>query len=994
MAESITAGYRTAVVFDKFSPVVNQPHFAWQRRAEEIARGDTGPQSNVFFIPGIGIILKPDHAAVSGPYELTDQQGGYLTGAAVQVPAAVTMQYTARKYDYTGVTYVGVADQSQPMFRKKVADGASWDIKLDVDEAAFPGPAKWEDATDVDRMLVTIADHDPRDQVSFRMHVPGAAQDRPGGIGNLYFNGPAGKGRRSVYVDSEGLPQPCAGEKGLGQYALKLQMDGIAKLYERGYPLDADGEPIRVDGEIVYTWFKRWQFTYMAVPASGMAVHIVVATDCVQDGSGSFIGTKIAFMTLHATEFQWDSKGKLLPVTLVSGKSFHVFPVPRLEENPVQVEKLRIDVRRDLRAEYGVSKVVYPTSGEVVDDVFTLPFHPTPDEPLRLEWYGPRPTGTTLGLKLYRADDGTEIAGTVTIDDEFGQVIEFTPPVDMPRAYFAKFEKTGPGTSTPILREYRVYREAVVETPDYPVITVHDDRGPLVSRTLPTLFPTSVECAGVSEDPETENIKVTIVDMVGEDLTLPFKTGTPINVELHDPDDDSLITVVSGGIIQRSTKEVIGFTGKAYPNSDAYRLEIDASGEWGRAKRWLLPARFVANDPDDPSLVIKATKAVEYFFHKAGGVPLTELDIPDLPQRLFTEVGGESLQTVEPGSLAFEQIKEIIQDYTGGYVIRDKNAGHDTDTPGMWRLLLRNRPPYNNLLKIYRDHPGAGKLPHVIASYLDGVGPGGQAILATYAMRDDNGKSERTTFEPPEGNFVQVFGGSGAGSSVGGMHPGMLSQVAFNPVSFNYLNLPSSHDFYPDPSNPDFLGECVQIQVYDYTLNTQAAVDWVCRRVFDSACYGREVVKVKCPIRLVTDITDTLQQRPRLPRFNDPVQYQQPDGSFGQYLVVSCNPKWDFDGLIVMEMELVTTTNINTYGLPIGAFDMFDLSRARIKAAKTAGGTPPRTRQNRLRNREFYVNSVAFTGWPAGIPTELQYMNPEEETFGQFKYMVDYDPVP
>lgn len=968
--EQITRGYRTAVVFDKFGSVITQPYFAWQRQAAEMARGSTGPQSNVAYLPAVGMALRPHQMDPSKPYESTVAQSGFLTGSAVQVPPAITSFFASRTHDYTGVTYSGVAGQGNPMFQKRVASGSTWDVALTADQTGFPGPDVANDPVHLDRVLASVLPHDPRDFLTFQIHVPGAPHERPGAVATVYFNGPAGS---------------VGAEVGFGQYGLKLHTDGLAVLWERGDP-----------GTGIPSWFKRWQFVYSPVPASGMAFYITVGSDCVMGDGGAFVGTRLVFRTLLANEIRAGAGlgEKLISsftaaaaAAISSGLAAQVFTVPQKTVNPVSQALIRIDARRDVRVMFSVSKHTYPTLGTLVDDSFTVPFHATTAQKLRLEWYGNRPVGTAVTVKVFSDFPLAELIGTVTVDDEFGQIIEYTP-VPNARNYHVEFTLTGDGTNTPTIKKYRVYRDAVVETPGFTPTTVQDLRaGP---KTLPTLFPSRVRLSGVSDDPESENMFVQLEDLLGENLALPFKSGTPFDVELHDAGTDALVTILEGGIIQRSTQLRYGTKGKDYPKSDAYRLEIDAAGEWAQVKRRLLPYWFYANDPADPGQPIKATDAAVLLFYKGCGIPLTDLDIPDLPQRLFSEVDGEDLQAVEPGTPVFETIKEIVTDYTGGYIVRDKNAGHSSGTRGMWRILLRHRPPYNNLVKIYRDHPGAGKLPHDIRSYADGSGPGGQVIKATYGVHG----SETVTHEPPEGNFVQVFGGSGQGSSVGLSHPAMLTQVAFNPVSFNYFGLAPGHAFYPDQTSPDFLGECVQIQVYDATLTTQESVDWICRRIFDSACYGREVVKVTCPIVLVTDVNDTLQQRPRLPRFNDPVLYQQPDGSFAQYLIVSCTPNWSYDGFITADFELVTTTNIDTYGLPISAFDAFDLSRARIRAAKTAVGLPSRSRQSRTRQREFSVKSAAITAWPAGIPTEIQYLDPGVSNFGQFKYMVDYDPVP
>lgn len=983
--DRVTPRYRTAVVLDKFGPSVVQPFFAFQRTAPEMARGNTGPQSNLAYFPAVGIILKPHQLEPSRVYEADDAQGGYLTGAAVTVPSRTILMHTSRTYAYTGVGYSGAAAQGQPMFQKRIGEGEDWTERNTADQLAFPEPNPGEDICTMDRVLTTTFDHDPRDFLTFQLHVPGAKHDRPGACGSFYFCGPAGK---------------TGTETGLGQYALKCFADGLAKLYERCRI--GDGDPF---------WLLRYEFIFSPVAAAGMAFFITVGSDCAMGEGGQFFGSKLVFRTLMANEARQGSgigESVIGAFTAVAALAISrqipvtVFTVPQKARLPVQQTMVRIDCRRDVRAMFGVSKHTYPTTGKIVDDPFSFPFHPSPDKKFQIELYCIRPTDTTITLKLFRDDTGEEVPGTVTIDDNLGLVVEFDPPIVdedhplIPRTYHVEIEKTGPGSSTPVTLEYRVFRDAVVETPDFPTTTVTDLRDP--GPTLPVLFPQKIEVNPASEDPESEHMVITLQDLGGVDPNLQFKTGTPIDVRLMDRENGDLVTIVQGGIIGQSVTTPYNIEGHEYPHPDAYQLVLNCPGEVARLRRKLLPFRFVAQDTSSGSFAqpLKATDAVYLLMNEGMGVPDEELDIPDLPQRLFEEAGGENLQSVEPGNPAFDVVKEIVSDYTGGYLIRDKNAFNDPgsydpedpDVRGMWRMLLKHRPPYNNLLKIHRFHPGPGKLPTDLRNYPDETGEGGQVIKGTFGIHG----TETITREPPEGNLVQVFGGSGGGSSVGLMHSGMLTQVAFNPVSFNYLNLPSDHVFYPNPDSPDFLGEAVQIQVYDPTLTTQEAVDWVTRRVFDSACFGRDVRKVTIALQLVTDVNDTKQVRPRMPRFNDPVLYQHPDGAFYQYLVASVSMPWEYDGLILCQIEIVTTTNIEVFGLPLGAFDIFDLTRARIRSVKSAVGVPARSRKTRWRQREFKA-ITGFSGWPTTIPTEIQYTDPELETFGQFKYMVDYDPV-
>lgn len=990
----ITEGLKTVVVFDRFLPIVQQPFMAHERKASEMCRNKAS-STNVAFTPGIGWTLKSHHMHAGGPYENTLAQDGFLTGSAVQLPTGVADDYSAKQEGYSGIGYSSdKAAQSDRGYRKRVVAGDDWDdpaYVLSADQSAFPGPATSEDLAPLDRMLASTVNHDPRDRLVFQFHVPGAPNDRFTGLAVCYFCGPAGR---------------SGAETGFGQYALKLHTSGLAVLYERCDP--GDGTPV---------WLERWSFHYSDFPAAGHAFYIDIASDTSQDGSGSFTGTKICFAAQRGPNLFRDTtndeRWKDLQNGTTASMRTQVYNVPRKDRLPTVQSLVRIDVRRDVRAKYSVSQHVYPESGLLVEDSFSVPFHPNGSPVAQLEWYGYRPTGTAVFAHLYDDTTGLPVTGTVIASDVYGEVVQYTLPSG-DRSYHLEYEIQSDTTKfkTPVIEKRVFYREPVFDTAaSFPLISVSDARTSGAPR-MPVLFPASVDIGPASEYPETVNMRVTIDDLGGILPNLPFKTGGPMEVWLVDPDTNELVTIVEGGIVMRNTVRRYATKEKVYPDPSSYSLEVTGAGEWARAKRrllsyrWTLPLDFL-DSLSARVRPLKATDAVRLLLKYGAGYTTgldwngdpdgtpNMLDIPDLPQRLFNDAEGIDVTVVEPGTGPFEIVKEIVSDYTGGYLLFDKNAGEDEDTPGMWRLLLKHRPPYNNLMRIHREGPSDPlMIVSDLANYPDVVdGDTGQVMKCTFGIAG----TESIEYEPAEGNLVQVFGGSGDGSSAGGSHPGMLTQVAFNPVSFNYFGLAPGHDFYPDPDSPDFFGECVAVQVYDYSLCTQDAVDWVTRRVYDAACFGREVVRVKFPIsasKLVTDVLDPYQQRPRLPRFNDPVLYQQPDGSFGQYIVASCRPTWVYDGLIVCDAELVTTTNIDTYGLPIGAFDYFDLTRARIRAAKAASGVHANSRQTRQRQRTFSVNAVPFTGWPSSVRSEIQYLDPEESNFGQFKYMADYDPVP
>jgi hypothetical protein len=966
----VTPGRRTAVSFDRFLPLVEQPGWSFQRRAGEIARGSATEMQDVVYLPGLGITLRPYHLDPVQVYERETGQTGFVAGTHA---SGVTGVFLSKTHSYSGVTYSGVAAQGDQVWQKQVASGASWDARLSADQTALPTPDTAADPVALDRVFVSSLPHAPTDMLAFQVHVPGTPHDRYGSVACLYFTGPAGGNRSGT---------------GTGRYALKLHLDGQAVLYER---------------TTAAAWARRFAFQFAPQVAAGTAFYLTVYSDAVLKSSGAYDGRTLSFLVRQAATLR-DGAG--LGETLVTlfaataslaiGSSLTpvVYAVPKSVEATTELGPVRIDARRDVRVLYSASAARYPTTGHVTDGEFSVPFHPTATDtgpstwvrPLVVEWYGSVPSGCTLRPRLYKPD-GTELTRQIKLEDGLGGVAWFALPADRTRNYRLKFEFTGPGDKTPVLTEYRVYREAVVSEPSGEVVRVQDDR---TGKKLPVLFPASVRASGATKDAEETCMSLEIADLTGSNQDLPLKAGTPVDLEVRSVADGSLLSYVQRGYVARSVTtrtERAGLPGgySPYLRSGAYRLEIEAYGEYHRLKRRLVSHRLVLDDKE-AGLPMKATTAVRILLTQEGGYPDDMVDVPDLPVRLFVDGTGENLLVVEPGTPVVETVREIVEDYLGGYLVFDENAG----TRGMWRYLPKRRPPYNNVMKFWREHPGALKAPHMVASYPSETQPNGQVLVGNYVVRG----TETFVREPAEGNLVQVFGAGVDGSSSGTLGAALLTQVAVNPVSFDYLGLGSGHEHAPDPTSPDYLGECVPIQVYDPALTTQAAVDFVARRVFDSACFALEFARFQAPLRFVLDVLDPLQVRPRIPRFNDPVLLQQPDGSFRQYLVASCEPRYLKDEFMTADYELVTTTNIDVFGLPTGSFDLWSLTRARVRAAKVAAGLPPRARQTKGRQREFSVAMSPLVAWPAGLPTEIQQLDPSSADFGKFFYMPDYDPVP
>jgi hypothetical protein len=190
--------------------------------------------------------------------------------------------------------------------------------------------------------------------------------------------------------------------------------------------------------------------------------------------------------------------------------------------------------------------------------------------------------------------------------------------------------------------------------------------------------------------------------------------------------------------------------------------------------------------------------------------------------------------------------------------------------------------PYTNLAHFTTDGPGAGKL---------------ASSLASYSVAKDTAFIQHGTLvasvKPPEGNLVIVTGTGYIGEDAG--VAARLTQYAINVRSYNFLGLASGHPKYPQAdNNPDYLPHIAPIVVIDPGLTTPDAVNWVTRRVFEIACFGRKRLSFVAPLLLINDPDDAELAGP--PTRYRPLRYYDPvtvDGS--QYLVLKCTPDYSRD---------------------------------------------------------------------------------------------------
>lgn len=953
-ADAVTPGRRTRARFNRFLPQVLVPYLAIGHNSGQMMQGSKAKQLNVEYIPGIGIRLKrslEDSRLVWEKGEVREHTSSNATYASNMLRIPLNRQFTD-----TGLTYTDTDASAGYVHQKQIPAGSTWANSLSADATAFPPPTA-PAGSPLDRVMATSDVHEPDDTAAFWVYVPGAGANI-GAFAQLYFSGPAGGNEEGV---------------GIGQYCLRVFGDGVAVLFEKLVAETA-------------TWLERFRFDISPKMESGAGFTVQITSNAAQEASGAWVGNTVAFVVAQAPGAQ--TKGRdpagVLVDTLASKaiaaitRHSIIYDVPTDVAAVTTPAPIRIDLRRDARIMFWSALSSYATTGKIVDEVIHLPYAPVgTGADFLLDVYCARPTGTTVTASMVDVDTGTPLTLTdVQFDGMAGFRAIFTVPANDSTRYSVQLSMTGSGTKTPTVKSWQLYREPVMETPTPDEIVIDDVRP--VGPALATLFLSSE--AGMSIDSQTEaaaadSATFVVEDLTGQQIPLRWRTGTPVQVEVTD-EAGTLLSTVFQGIVGSTSVETYGRDGKDYPNEDATRITVMCTGEWTRFSRKLAPNRLSLVDPDGQPMRIDDVLRVMFYL---GGYLVDNVAIQDYPIRMFSADDAQALSGLEPSSRICDFTHQVLEDYIGGTLVWCPNSGTSN---GMWRLIRKPVPPYNVLMRFHREHPGTGKLAHVLGSYPTTTTANGQVVAPSYMVKG----TMATRYEPPEGNVVTVFGGGDNGAQ--------YLRTLYNVVSYNALAVAEGDPGYPDPESPDYLGEAVPIHVYDGTLRSQAAVDWVARRVFDVGCFGREYLSFEAPARYVLDITDEFQTQYRLLRFGDVVEAQQPDGTWRTYMVTKCALRYNRDNMQMMQVELGTATNFDRVGLIPSAFDLHSLTRARIKQAKRAMGEPTNDRPLSSINRLWKpsgVQPIRFLPTVDVIPP-LQDLVPSSPTFGTFYFMEGYDP--
>lgn len=909
----VTPNRRTKAIFDVEAKYLIEGAVAISRTAEQAFKGPRSRRNNIRVTKGVGIELEAKQYSLATIHETTDVPlARILTPSAgnVNVPSGIEDFYTNRTPDAPGAAAnpsANAATQSDPFIDHKIAASTNWngpEYDLEADRNAYVSPESDLDTFPMLRRLTSLNPHSYDDDITFRFKCPAHDTSIPNCIVTLYFGAPAGCDE--VWT-------------GYGQYAVKFGGDGMATMFERCYRM--------VLGVRNEDWVKRKRFRYSEVDRVMRAAHVIhirIVPDLLGRTPWALGNGKIVFEVASSDEATTQRGGGLFAKYMVAPNNYS-FTVPytqkyrvdgsllsRVKPPPAQPELLRIDARQDIRPQYQVSYMYFPTEGDWRDDPIVTQ-QPTYDvsKLFRVMWFGHVPAGCTARMRLYDYETDQELTqvGTVeTITNQDGDVIGGYC-FYQPQAGKTVYQPGGEGTSnqhqSPRITHYMIERQAVFAFDDGSDAFDTDFPTATGMRQIPWSF-NNVSITGAQSNPDEETASFRISDLTRHFAQFDSRASIPTEIltTVDEVNQPGVFTCLFRGFTERVTGEqrgsklLEGLMGPqaAYPAIDWKQLDFTLVSEWLRVLEGSPPKRwFWTGDPASAAnnktvLPYKVTDACHIILNWSG-YDDDEIDIPDIDFRFWPTGDDNEAMMMDPLSSNAEALMHFSRDYLGKFFVRCHNSS-PLDNPherGMWRMRTPATPPYNPLAHFYTTNQvDAGKLVHWVGSWPSVVGEL-QDSPSIYVIK----KSLRTWMRRPEANLICV---SGTGYGLYENTPDQLTITLPNYKSFNFAGLPLGHPKLPSKTNnPDYLGRMVRYLRVDNALTLPDAVKWTCHRIFDRATHGAKCITFAAPALYVWDSQDALQFRPRKLRFYDPITV---NGTV--FLVRSCNLETRKDGKQIM----------------------------------------------------------------------------------------------
>lgn len=745
----------------------------------------------------------------------------FLTTSDGQLVPNGAMYFSARTpLDLPGVTAPGYAAQSVPMFTKVVAYGESFDKALAADEAnQLTRATALSETVPMNRVFVGNKTYAANQGFVFLFRVP------PGTGGHdwlysFYFGGP-----------SDATFIPGAESTMQGMFCVAFRGDGTAALYTIGF----------LEGIGADSWAKRFEFRYSAPTRAAEGWHWCVVLP--------FKNNRIIFQHLQADAAPSGGAGlfddlklgsKKLPVNTVIYKHSIAQTGHRFNVNICGAGVVRVDARSDLRWHFSIAKEGWKTSGTLYDAPLSLPRVLPAGTVLSILGDSDIPTGGHLVATLHRADTGAALAAGPALGDFLS--------VSGVREYFASFAFSGDGKSTPLLRSYAVQVEASIQ-----LSAPSMQRGDYLQ---------SLSATSGTTDPSTDTAHVLLEDPAGDASRLSQRARIPAQLRTY-ADDGVTYSVLFDGEVARAgaarryaeTAAIPGIGSIA--NWRAYDTLL--VGAWARLyDKRAIGSPSYAQDfnadklPDGTRPPWRVTDVIRDLFVRAGW-PTEQLDIPNIELRLFPSEGGihaPGMVIPQTNARYAEAIQQLARLYLDAFIVWDPNAGNY----GMWRLILAPQQPYLGSLLWDFVLTDAGDAPGPIQH------PGRYGAEQTFVLRE----TLQEWVQAPECNHVIVWcPAEQKGSTQHKYHNELLNYRSYDPDPAH----PTA-----DITSPDYLGYELTLLWSDPMLQSQQACDFICRRLFDAAAYGRIWCSWSAPLVLLTNPFDALQTRPRPLRLGDVVR--------------------------------------------------------------------------------------------------------------------------
>ncbi len=1011
--------YELRVYVDDFDKVMIAPYSEVLREAHEMARTAMSNKSNVERYPGVGWRLR-DHAFTDlDRWEHEIPAGIESTAADIETPAGAYVDYFSYRGSdiLPGVFYAGTVP-GEAFFNamKVVSANLDWDdtsLRLQSDMDDWPDPVTGREATDMDRFIRSKDVLLPDTGLFITTSVPRLSYNDMSLVDVVHFSGPPG---------SE------FGLDGAGRYALARFGDGFNILYEA--LLDSDGIPTDPP-----QWASRFSFRRRHGPSYYVQERLGILTNATRACGGKWQGNKIHFLVDQSTNDREDVDGLALMrqyntnATRESVRNVVTFTVPQDKHLKWYPSYFRVSVRRDVRMAVNLRKSGHTGPGKLIDDPFALPNIPYTDpdnvKKLAIRWYGDKPPGADITVQVFKAghaeDPSYELPVRTALKKESctGDYWFFDlPPIGWRhlQAVYTWTNTDTPG-NTCTLAQSQVFVAAYKKTPSRTKTLVapvgqRDGSGNFIDKSLVLSTLTAITTTEPGQTLDKEHFNVTIEDPGRASDILFNRAGTPISLVLYKKDDDTEIVIKRGLITSPSATFNAGgklaFDGsdrvRKYPDYNNKSYELSCYGEHSRLDRRLLGSRARLIDPATGK-AYNVCKKMRDILTLEGGYNNDQVILPESSIQFFIS-DNSAASTIEPQTRMKPLLSEWAVNYLGGFWVFDTSA----HSYGAWRLIQRKTPPYIPLIRFTTEPPHSSLTLSLQPPQYGASTVSDQPVVHMPVMAVDNRVKGSERWEPPEANCVVVIGGgikspsptlasdgiTGASKAEvsAGMVDTRISQVAVNVKSYNALLLDPSHAKYPTPERGgrDYLGEFVPVYAYQATLGTQSAVNWLCRRMYDYIAHARAFRRIRSWMPLLTDVHDTYQIKPRIPRFYDAVQvWDEETGKWVDYVISDCNIVGMHDNLMMMDYLLVRTEAFSEFASPLPSFGAFANMARIVREALDQSGNKGASKVTHEIDSRTIVGRGPWTALPE-LPSEpIQDLDPDSPTFGKFKWMLNYD---